>query len=68
MGWRGKWGGKIKRKVTMTNLTRLYDRTAISTRIAVAKKARQDGLIRDLAIERLIGKGVLSKDFVDAAP
>jgi hypothetical protein len=24
MGWRGKWGGKIKRKVTMTNLTRLY--------------------------------------------
>jgi hypothetical protein len=46
----------------------VYDREAISTRIAVAKKARQDGLIRDLAIERLIAKGVLSKDFVDAAP
>lgn len=46
----------------------VYDREAISTRIAVAKKARQDGLIKDLAIERLIGKGVLSKGFVNAAP
>lgn len=46
----------------------VYDWEAISTRIAVAKKARRDGLIRDLAVERLIAKGVLSKDFVDASP
>ena len=46
----------------------VYDREAISTRIAVAKQARQDGLIRDLAVEKLIEKGVLSKDFVDVSP
>ncbi len=46
----------------------IFDREPISCRIAVAKRARQDGLIRDLAIERLIAKGGLSQDFVDAAP
>jgi hypothetical protein len=46
----------------------VYNRTPLTTRIAVAKHAREQGLIRDLCVEGLIGEGVLSADFVDANP
>jgi hypothetical protein len=46
----------------------IYNRTATSTRIAVAKNAREQGLTRDLCVEGLIAKGALSADFVDANP
>jgi hypothetical protein len=61
-------GDKVWAKAYNCANSYVYDREATSTRIAVAKRARQDGLIRDLAVERLIEKRVLSKDFVDVAP
>jgi hypothetical protein len=48
--------------------THIYNLMAGSTRIVLVREAREHGLTRDLAVEDLIGKGVLRRGFVDASP